>query len=444
MNIDDENIKALAEKWANKPKILFVDDEQNILNSLNRLFFDENYDVLLANSPKEAMEILGLLEASVIVSDQRMPQCTGVEFLVDARKIQPDAVRILLTGYADVEAASRAVNESEIYRYISKPWNDLELKAVIKQAVDLYNLRRSNKELFELNIRQNEELKFLNESLNQKVKERTKVILQKNQELSELNNRLFESFTKIVRLVVDLIETKSIELSSHCKRIAAASRFIASEMEIPDEAIETIEIAAMLHDIGKISLSDQSINKRENMMSAEELQQWQRHPLQGERILAHIDNLVEVRRIIRHHHENFNGTGFPDRLRADEIPLGSRIIAVADSFDNLVNKTYLNVDNTRTRAIKALRLKMGMELDPNIVSKMITFLQTHKPKAEARRELEIKPFELKENMILSRDLFTTRGVLVFSKDKRLDAASIKSILDSERLEKLLTSVYIYD
>lgn len=427
-----------------KPKILFVDDERNILNALNRLFFDENYEIFLAISPKDAMEILGAVEVAVIVTDQRMPAMSGVDFLIEAQKIQPEAIRILLTGYADIDAASRAVNESHIFRYLSKPWNDSELKAVIRQALEIYRLTLNNKELFELNARQNEELKILNESLNQRIKERTRTILLKNQELSDLNRQLAESFTKIVRLIIDLIESKSSELSGHCKRVAAASRYIASELELPEEDIETIEIAAMLHDIGKLSLSDQSIGRPVNLMSAEELQLWQRHPLQGERLLGHIESLDKVRLIIRHHHENYNGSGFPDKLLAAEIPIGSRIIAVADSFDNLVNKTYLNVDNTRTRAVKALRLKMGMELDPNIVSKMIVFLQTHKPKSEARKELEIKPFELKENMILSRDLYTTRGVLVFNKDKKLDSASIKSILDSERLEKLLTSVFIYD
>ena len=427
-----------------RPRLLFVDDEKNILNALNRLFFNANYEILLANSAKEALDILNVLPVNVIVSDQRMPETTGVELLIQARDIQPNAIRIILTGYTDISAAQQAINQGAIYHFLTKPWNDEEFISVITRALDYYFLQAKNKQLYEENQRQNEELKALNENLNQRVKERTKAIFQKNQELADLNQKLSESFSKLVRLVVEIIEIKSLDLSSHSKRVAAAARYIAAEMNLPEDQLETIEIAGLLHDIGKISLPDQTITKRENLLTIEELNLWKKHSLIGERILGNIDRLTEVRRIVRHHHENYNGSGFPDGLRADEIPLGARIIAAADAYDKLVNKIYLNVDNTRTRALKAIRLKMGTELDPDVVTKMISFLQTPRPKGQTRREIELRPFELKENMILSRDLYTTRGSMVFQKDKRLDPASIKTILDSERLEKLLTSVYVYD
>jgi len=442
----DQNGHNGAEPTAaeDKPRILFVDDERNILNALHRLFFDTNYEILLANSAKEALEIIKLLPVQVIVSDQRMPEMTGVELLIKAREIQTDSIRIILTGYTDISAAQQAINEGSVYHFLIKPWNDDEFVSIIKKALDYHSLQVKNKQLFEENLKQNEELKILNETLNQRVKERTKAIFQKNQELAELNSRLADGFSKLVRLIVEVIEVKSLDLSSHSKRVAAASRYIAAEMNLPEEQLETIEIAGLLHDIGKISLPDQTIIKRENLLTVEELNLWKRHPLIGERILGNIDQLTEVRRIVRHHHENYNGSGFPDGLRGEEIPMGSRIIAAADAYDKLVNKIYLNVDNTRTRALKAIRLKMGTELDPDVINKMIGFLQTHKAKTQLRREIELKPFELKENMILSRDLYTTRGTMVFAKDKRLDPASIKTILDSERLEKLLTSVYVYD
>jgi len=427
-----------------RPRLLFVDDEKNILNALNRLFFNSNYEILLANSAKEALDILNVLPVNLIVSDQRMPETTGVELLIQAREIQPHAIRIILTGYTDISAAQQAINQGAIYHFLTKPWNDDEFTSIIKKALDYYYLQAKNKQLFEENQRQNEELKALNENLNQRVKERTKAIFQKNQELADLNQKLSDSFSKLVHLVVEIIEIKSLDLSSHSKRVAAASRYIAAEMNLSEELLETIEIAGLLHDIGKISLPDQTITKRENLLTVEELSLWKKHSLIGERILGNIDRLTEVRRIVRHHHENYNGSGFPDGLRADEIPLGARIIAAADAYDKLVNKIYLNVDNTRTRALKAIRLKMGTELDPDVVTKMIAFLQTPRPKGQTRREIELRPFELKENMILSRDLYTTRGSMVFQKDKRLDPASIKTILDSERLEKLLTSVYVYD
>ena len=427
-----------------KPRILFIDDEKNILNSLNRLFFDEEYDILLANSPKEAIEIIKAVKVPVIISDQRMPSMTGVEFFAEARKIQDDSIRIILSGYSDVEAARKAINQGAVFRFLIKPWDDNELKNTVKQALEFYKLQKSRQTLFEENKQQNAELKALNETLNLRVKERTKAILQKNQELHEANKKLSESFNRIVRVVIEILEIKSRDLSSHCKRVAAAARYTAVEMEKTEEEIETIEIAALLHEIGKISMSEQTMTKRENLFTPDEVNLWKGHPLVAERILGNIDQLVEVRRIIRHHHENYNGSGFPDGLKKNEIPLGSRIIAVMDTYDKLANKTYINVDNTRSRALKALRLKMGIELDPGVVSSFISVLHSHKPQNKSRKEIELRPFELKENMILSRDLYTTRGMMVFPKDKRLEEASIKTILDSERMEKLLTVVYVYD
>ncbi|MBC8277741.1 MAG: response regulator, partial [FCB group bacterium] len=277
-----------------KPKILLVDDEKNILNSLNRLFFDENYEILLANSARKALEVLGILEVNVIISDQRMPNMTGVEMLTRAQQLQPDAVRMILTGYADIEAAIQAVNEGAVFRFLSKPWNDDELKMAVKQSVEHYRIQKKNKELFALNQKQNVELKTLNDTLNQRVKERTKTIIQKNQELSAANKQLSESFFKLINIIIEIVETKSSDLASHCKRVAASARYIAEELELPEEEIEMIEIAAMLHDIGKISMSDQVLLKRDTMMNSEELNLWKRHPLVGERILGNIDRLNEV------------------------------------------------------------------------------------------------------------------------------------------------------
>jgi putative nucleotidyltransferase with HDIG domain len=262
--------------------------------------------------------------------------------------------------------------------------------------------------------------------------------------LNQLNKQLTESFHKVLKLLVNLLEMRSKELCGHSKRVAAASRYIAAEMALSDRELDTIEIAALLHDIGKINLPEKLIAKSDSLMSPEELNLWRQHPLLGERALANIEQLMEVRRIIRHHHENYIGNGYPDGLRGEEIPLASRIIAVTDNYDKMANKVYMNVDNTRLRAMKAIRLKAGVELDGQIVRKLMDLLQKQKEKekVKTKRELEIKPFELKENMILSRDLYTSRGVLVYPKDKRLDTVDIQAILETDKLEKLFTSVFV--
>src|SRR4030042_6899699 len=113
--------------------ILLVDDEENILSALQRLLRRENYNVITNASPEKALEILKHEPVSLVISDQRMPEMDGTEFLEKAREIQPVAIRIILTGYADINAAMAAINQGKVYRFITKPWNDLDLKTTISQ-----------------------------------------------------------------------------------------------------------------------------------------------------------------------------------------------------------------------------------------------------------------------------------------------------------------------
>jgi len=166
------------------PTILFVDDEGNILKSLQRLFIDEDYDVQTANSGKAALEMIEAgLQPTVIVSDQRMPEMGGAEFLRHAKEAVPDSIRMVLTGYADINAAVSAINEGGIYRYILKPWSDDDLKLSIKSAIQQYNLIHENRQLTRDLAEKNLELAQLNEQLEKKVEERTAKLRQMIKEL---------------------------------------------------------------------------------------------------------------------------------------------------------------------------------------------------------------------------------------------------------------------
>ena len=163
--------------------LLLVDDEQNILNSLTRLLRREKYSLLTANGGLGALEILKENKVDLIISDQRMPGMTGVELLKQVKKLYPDIVRLVLSGYADFDSILAAINEGEIYRFISKPWNDEELKLTIKRSLEQYQLVLENRVLEEKIKKQNEELILLNKSLEDKVQERTQQLVIRNQAL---------------------------------------------------------------------------------------------------------------------------------------------------------------------------------------------------------------------------------------------------------------------
>ena len=143
------------------PKILIVDDEENILNSLKRLFRKENYHILTVLSGEEGLEVLDQHEVDLIISDLKMPFMDGVEFLALAKEKNPNALRIMLTGHADLKSVIEAIDKGEVYRFLLKPWNDDELKMTIKQALGFHYLQKENKVLVQTVKKQNQILKEL-------------------------------------------------------------------------------------------------------------------------------------------------------------------------------------------------------------------------------------------------------------------------------------------
>jgi response regulator RpfG family c-di-GMP phosphodiesterase len=167
----------------NQHTILCVDDERNILQSLKRLLRKEGYNLLLADSGDEAFKLLEDNEVHLVISDQRMPQMSGTEFLATVKERFPDVLRVILTGYTDVDSITESINKGHIYKFFLKPWNDHNLKLEIRQALDQYDLVKANKHLDETVLRQNQELQRVNENLEELVQARTREIALKNHAL---------------------------------------------------------------------------------------------------------------------------------------------------------------------------------------------------------------------------------------------------------------------
>jgi response regulator RpfG family c-di-GMP phosphodiesterase len=163
--------------------LLCIDDEKNILNSLKRLLRKEKFRLLTAGSGKEGLEILAENKVQVVLSDQRMPEMNGTEFLKEVKERYPDILRIILTGYTDVDSISEAINEGHIYKFFLKPWNDQNLKLEIRQAMEQYALMQDNRRLHKQILEQNEELKVINEDLERIIQERTRNLEVQNQAL---------------------------------------------------------------------------------------------------------------------------------------------------------------------------------------------------------------------------------------------------------------------
>ena len=424
-------------------KVLFVDDEENILKSLRRLFADEGVEALAFSSSAEALDALRKEEdIGVIVSDQRMPGTTGVQFLEQARAIRPDAIRVLLTGYADVEAVIGAINRGGAYRYITKPWREDELVQTVKEGVRIYTLSRENRRLSGIIKAQNEELKNWNEQLQFFVQEQTLDIQRKNEALEKLNEGLKKNFKSTISAFSSLIELRSRLESGHSKNVAEVSVGVARAMGLPAEEVERIAVASLLHDIGKIGFSDVMLQLPPEKMSEDELEEYRRHPVRSQAAIDHIDNLREAGVLARHHHERFDGSGFPDGLKGDAIPVGARIIAAADFVDRTARLKGACAD------IGLLAREVarggGSRFDPEILP-FLEKVVAEKFKdlcAEESAEMELFPEDLRPGMVISRDVRSGTGILLLKTGVELDEGRLQAVRRFYQIDPAKKGIFV--
>lgn len=418
------------------PKVLLVDDEKNILSAFQRVLRKQGFELTVSSSPYEALEILSRDSYAVVVSDQRMPDMEGSRLLEEARKISPDTVRIILTGYADIKAAVKAINEGAVYRFLTKPWDDEDLRREIRQAVSQFELVSENKRLQALTAKQNTELKELNQNLEKKVQERT-------QEISRLNEELKNSFLGSVNVLAELSEMHSSVIGNHSKRVGALCKEIAERMELTENDIFQLEIAAILHDIGKIGVSSDILRKPEASLKHREVEILRSHAVKGEAIIRMVPHLEEASRLIRHHHEHIDGTGHPDQLRKDDIPAGSRIISVADAYDKALNTRASFESATPEKAVCSVQKQCPKWFDQDIVVLLRQCIQKGDKSRQEGVELEIPTRELREGMVISRSLRTARGILLLPADSVVRKKHLGQIQNYQETDPIIEGIYVY-
>jgi putative nucleotidyltransferase with HDIG domain len=412
-----------------RANVLLVDDEENILKSLKRLLMEEDMDIITATSGEAGLEILrNTPGVGLIVSDQRMPGMTGAEFLEKSRDIVPDAFRIMLTGYADINATIDAINKGGAYRYLSKPWDDGEMLRTIRDAVRQSRLLSENKRLSALVEKQNEELKTWNSSLKSRVLEQTAAIRSRNEELGSLNNRLQQDYGNCLKTFSGLIELRDRGLKSHSRNVTRLSVAIAGELGLSPEETEVIRVGALLHDIGKIGVPDLLLHKDLEAMSPDELQDYRNHAVRGQ---AAIDSILDLRGagvLIRHHHENFDGTGYPDRLAGSHIPLGARIISLADFIDRSLASH--RVDNAIERSLHMAKEESGRMFDPELypcLKRQVDGIYGELLIRTGMVEMEAQINELREGMVVAREVRSGTGILLLGVGESLDLAKIQAL-----------------
>lgn len=301
--------------------VLFVDDEQPIRNALERMYLErDDVRCLFAESGQEGLEILEREDVWVVVSDYLMPGMRGIEFLSRVKGKRPDTVRIMMTAYADLSIAIDAINKSEAYRFVTKPWNNQELMYVIDEALMRYQLVKS--------LESNDETLYLS--------------------------------------LAQTVELKDPYTKGHCDRVALYATSLARAAGLSADFINDIKHGSWLHDCGKIGVPEVVLNYP-GRLSEENLETVMQHPRWGSEVARQARMSETVVNVILYHHEHFNGGGYPSGLKGEQIPIEARIVAIADVFDALYSDRPYRKAFEFDRVIEIMHEMTATHFDPRLM-----------------------------------------------------------------------------
>lgn len=298
---------------------MVVDDEKMITTTLSTMFkLMLKQNVIAYNDVNQALECKEIEEQKVdlIITDFMMPKMNGIEFLKNVKERCPDAVSILLTGYADKENAIKSINEVGLYYYLEKPWDNNDLIKVVKNGLEKKELKDDLRKKYSELEESHNEISRLYELLKHDYNKET------------------ESTKNLVITLANVIEAKDKYTDGHTRRVGAISRRLGEKLGLDEDRLNYLEIAGIIHDIGKVGVPESILNKP-GKLSSEEFEVIKKHSEIGETILKPLSSLEKCLKPVRNHHEKLNGSGYPDGLSDDEITIETRIIGVADIFDAL-------------------------------------------------------------------------------------------------------------
>lgn len=327
-----------------KYKILIVDDEPANLRMLERLF-RADHEVMTATSGYDALRLLNQHDVALIISDQRMPVMTGLEFLKQAAQMRQQTVRIILTGYTDVNDLVAAINSGIIYKYITKPWVNVDLRQTVQRAIEHYEVTKTQ-----------HSYKLENE---------------------RLETRMRLTVQGFVNAAAELAAQKDTNIAEHCRRTSDCAARIGRQFNLEPEEIEQLVFASLLHEVAHVRIPI-GIDLKKTALTAEQYRVIRNGYENGLRLISSVPDLEDVATIIRYQHEHYDGTGCFDGLDGEKIPLNSRILAVANAYDELTSGLKPGLLSTDEEAADWLLSRAGSEFDPHIVEVCLaTDLQEH-------------------------------------------------------------------
>lgn len=323
-------------------RVLIVDDEVEI-REVVRDTLEDQYDCVDAGSAEEALELVD--GTQVVISDIIMHGMSGLEMIPRVRKRSPDTVVLMVSGENSIDSAITAMRQGA-FDYVVKPFNIRQLSAAVDRAFQHHELLAS-KRLYENHL----EL----------------LVKQRTEELDHALSSVEDSYRMTLKALAAALETRDHDTHGHSERVVAFSLRLGQELRLDRETMRSLEFGSLLHDIGKIGVPDAILHKPAKL-NEEEWKSMRQHPILGGRILGGIPFLKGAARVVSQHHEMWNGTGYPEKLKGEAIDINARIFAVADTFDAITSDRVYRAAQSYEAAAAELDKWSGEQFDPAVVA----------------------------------------------------------------------------
>jgi putative nucleotidyltransferase with HDIG domain len=337
-------------------KILVVDDESEIVAFICELLSNRGYEVTGLSDSREAPSRFESFSPDLCILDFRMPYCSGSVLLDTFKRKDPSVEVIFLTAQDETSLAVDLMKRGAS-DYLLKPVELNQLSLAVGRALEHRRL-----------IVENENYRLRLEQL----------VLEKTHALNEALTSLGHVHSATLDTLSMALDFRDQSTSGHSRRVAELTAGAAGAMGIKDNALVQIEHGALLHDIGKLKIPD-SVLWKPAKLDEEEWKMMRRHPEYGYEFLRNIEFLKGAADIVYTHHEKFDGTGYPRKLRGDQIPFGARVFMIVDSIDAMIYKRPYNVHITFSEAAGEIRRCSGTQFDPDIVEPTLAYLAGHVP-----------------------------------------------------------------
>jgi len=414
---------------ASAPVVLIVDDEETTVQSLTSLFADTGADVASVSSADDALKMLKDRPVLAVISEMHIGDTDGADLMATVAEQSPDALRIMLTAEQDAASVMKAINTGKTHLYLTKPWDDGELLSALDEKLRNQSLERRNRGLEEQLLKRNSDLAELNASLEKRVADRTEELRLHARLIEHAFSDLQKSYGHVLRLASSLAvlrDPKGIEIATLRAQMAAS---LAEASGLGSQDVNSIRDAALLADLGTIGLPDELLQKPFNQFDGDDTRLFSQSPVLAEAALMGIPGMRQTAAYLRHQYERYDGSGYPDNVAGDNIPLGSRIIAIVRDYSDILRGRFNGQELSKAKARAMMLNRLATRYDPGLLCVFCEQCGAFATEKLAADEARISVSELEPGMVLAGDLYSERGMILLTQGHELNDELIGKLRD---------------